>query len=131
MCNQHGKHLLKFLNDSNCCVLNGRDSPELDNYTSVQMGKSVVDYMIDNVTESQVQLVTKLIEEHEIAITIPTTKMSDHSVSTCEVSITNPNSIHTGETTQRSGERIKRYSMKKLCDDFVQSEMLGNNPLHL
>ena len=37
-CNQHGKRLLNFLNDSNCCVLNGRASPELDNYTSVQMG---------------------------------------------------------------------------------------------
>ena len=118
--NQHGKHLLNFLNDSNCCVLNGRVNPELGNYTSVRLGKSVVDYMIttldgiDNVIENQVQLVTKLIEEHEIAITIPTTKMPDHSVLTCKVSIINPDNTNTGRKTQGdaeiewSGEKIKR-----------------------
>ena len=44
--NQHGHELLDFLNESKCCVLNGRFDSKNDNFTSIsRKGKAVVDYM--------------------------------------------------------------------------------------
>ena len=67
--NQHGKHLLEFLNDSMLCAINGRITPKWDNFTSLRSGKSVVDYMltkiedIDNISEQKVHLITDIINE--------------------------------------------------------------------
>lgn len=42
---QHGKSLLDFLNDSRCCVLNGRFGDQSTGYTSLSTrGHSVVDF---------------------------------------------------------------------------------------
>jgi hypothetical protein len=46
--NRHGESLLDFLKDGQLCILNGRLSPEFNNFTFVQpsRGSSVVDYVI-------------------------------------------------------------------------------------
>lgn len=45
--NKHGESFIEFLKDSKCCVLNGRVTPENDNFTSVSVrGKAVVDYIV-------------------------------------------------------------------------------------
>ena len=45
--NQHGISLLEFLLESKTCILNGRVTPELDDFTCVSTrGRSVVDYFI-------------------------------------------------------------------------------------
>jgi exonuclease III len=45
--NMHGDTFIEFLKDSKCCVLNGRLSPENDNFTCLSTkGKSVVDYIV-------------------------------------------------------------------------------------
>lgn len=49
--NKHGETLLEFLKDSKCCILNGRISPEKDNFTSISTkGKEVVDNIITPTT---------------------------------------------------------------------------------
>ena len=45
--NKHGSNLLELLIDAKLCVVNGRISPEFDNFTCISTkGKSVVDYFI-------------------------------------------------------------------------------------
>ena len=44
--NKHGAALRDFLLDAKCCVVNGRVTPEHDNFTCVHRGKSCVDYFI-------------------------------------------------------------------------------------
>ena len=46
--NQQGERLLTFINDIKGCVINGRVSPEYDNFTSIapHKGSAVVDYFI-------------------------------------------------------------------------------------
>ena len=45
--NKHGECLLDFLRDTKMCIVNGRITPEYDNFTCVKTtGKSVVDYFI-------------------------------------------------------------------------------------
>ena len=45
--NQYGHHLLDFLKHTKLCMLNGRISPYLDNFTCVSSrGRSFVDYII-------------------------------------------------------------------------------------
>lgn len=49
--NKHVEILLEFLKDSKCCILNGRISPEKDNFTSISTkGKEVVDNIITPTT---------------------------------------------------------------------------------
>ena len=46
--NQHGKCLIDFLLEAKMCILNGRISPENNDYTSKSTkGISVVDYFIE------------------------------------------------------------------------------------
>ena len=91
--NNHGKNLMTFLEDSDNCILNGRITPEQDNFTCTRLGKSVVDYIItpveilNAVKEMKVELITDLIEKHEIPITVTSTKIPDHSYLSCNIEI--------------------------------------------
>ena len=45
--NNHGETLIEFLKDVKMCALNGRLTPELDNYTCISTrGRSIVDYVL-------------------------------------------------------------------------------------
>lgn len=45
--NKHGEALTEFLSNAMCCVLNGRVTPQYDNFTSVSTeAKAVVDYIL-------------------------------------------------------------------------------------
>ena len=95
--NRYGHHILDFLNDPCCCILNGRGDPKLDNYTSVSpRGRAVVDYMIvprDQLSlfsEFQVQTVSDLANEHRLT---PSSRMPDHSVLKCALCLTPWSSI--------------------------------------
>ena len=47
--NSHGNSLIEFLKDAKCCMLNGRVTPDLNNFTFMShQGTSVNDYMIVN-----------------------------------------------------------------------------------
>ena len=49
LCNAHCDVFLEFLKDTKLCTLNGRVTPEFDNYTCLNTrGKSVVDYILTN-----------------------------------------------------------------------------------
>ena len=95
--NRYGHHILDFLNDSCCCILNGRGDPKLDNYTSVSpRGRAVVDYMIvprDQLSlfsEFQFQTVSDLVNQHRLT---PSSRMPDHSVLKCALCLTPWSSI--------------------------------------
>ena len=87
--NAFGDHLLDFLKDSNCCVLNGRGSSIKDNFTYVSiMGRSVVDYMITpyadlkKFSDFEVLLMNDLLLKYNIDLH-PNSRIPDHSVLTC------------------------------------------------
>ena len=43
----YGEKLIDFVRDMTLCIVNGRVSPEKDNYTSIsKRGRSVVDYIL-------------------------------------------------------------------------------------
>ena len=45
--NLYGSHFLDFVKDTQICVLNGRVTPEFDDFTNMSgRGKSVVDYIL-------------------------------------------------------------------------------------
>lgn len=79
--NQHGKHLLNFLSDSMCCVTNSRITSENDNFTSTRAGKAVVDYIITKcedigcILKQDTHLVSDIINDHNIPINVPLTKL--------------------------------------------------------
>lgn len=93
-CNKFGKYLLEFMNDSKLCVLNGRGNPAQDNFTSISnKGRAVVDYMmvphrqLDKFTQFAVHPMCNLINICEIQPD-PRLKVLDHSVLTCNVTLT-------------------------------------------
>ena len=57
-------------------MLNGRVTPEKDEFTCTRLGKSLVDYIIipvdtlNAIKEMKVELETDIIEKHEIPITV-------------------------------------------------------------
>jgi exonuclease III len=82
--NRHGDALIEFLKESKQCILNGRITPELDNYTSVSSrGKAVVDYMItshstlNQFTRCEVHLIKELCNKMGYK---PESKLPDHSI---------------------------------------------------
>lgn len=94
-CNQHGKSFLEFLNDSRCCILNGRFGEESEEYTFYSTrGHSVVDYIclpLDNFTLCQNFQITKctdLVERYNLYHRLgERSKIPDHNVLTIDLKV--------------------------------------------
>lgn len=101
--NNHGTSLMTFLEDSDSCILNERITPENDNFTCTRLGKSVVEYIITpvetlkHIKEMKVETTMDIIEKHNIALTVTTTKVPDHSYLSCIIEI----SIYHRENTSQ------------------------------
>ncbi len=133
--NNHGKALKEFLIDSKCCTVNGRVTPEFDNYTFVSTrGTSVVDYFItphdciDDIVECRVDLVSSIIEDLGIESLISDNcREPDHSLLTIKIN-TSPFVIESrmlgakNYTTPSSS--IPRYKVRTLPQNFMNSESL-------
>ncbi len=68
--NNHGKAFREFLIEAKCCTVNGRVTPEFDNYTFVSTrGTSVVDYFfvphdcLNDIIECRVDLCSEIIND--------------------------------------------------------------------
>ena len=91
--NQNGRHLIDFLNENNLCILNGRLTPENDNFTSKGSGKAVVDYLITTTykfpefSEYRVHTVSDLLTAHNIQLLSDTKKVpvKSQSLLTCKL----------------------------------------------
>ena len=86
--NLYGEKLIDFVRDMTLCIVNGRVSPEKDNYTSISnRGRSVVDYILtqqhflSNCNDFAVHTVTDLIEQFNLQHYVSSSsKPPDHSV---------------------------------------------------
>ena len=134
--NQHGKHLLNFLTDSTCCIVNGRVTAEQDNFTSIRSGRAVVDYImtkcedVGNIIEQKTHLISDIINDNQIPVTIAPTKIPDHSVLVCTLKLSsNLHPTHDGVREDQivwEGEQLKRYRLNKLSDTFFESDHIRN-----
>lgn len=83
--NSHGNALIGFLNDNNCCVLNGRMGENQFTCTTYN-GSSVVDYvitpceMLRNVTDFHVYSIEDLVHELSLAPATTDSALPDHNL---------------------------------------------------
>ncbi|CAG2212577.1 unnamed protein product [Mytilus edulis] len=132
--NKFGDYLINFLKDAKYCVLNGRGDQMKDDFTFVSTsGKSVVDYIavpytdLTNYSNFKVHLISDIISEFEIQPAAGAT-MPDHSVLTCELSLSDylqytkqtytENNIDQG----RMFERKRVYQVKNIPNGIFTNE---------
>ncbi len=132
--NNHGKAFCEFLTDSKCCVINGRVTPENDNYTYISSrGKSVVDYFftthdnVKNISHCFVDTCSDVISHLGLQTSISDVcKAPDHSLLSIEIQT----SIYEQLQSRMLGAKnynnpsTERYKVKKLPDDFMKSEQV-------
>ena len=88
--NSRGRDLLEFLFESKMCTVNGRITPECDNYTFIApRGSSVVDYFI---TPHECLKYYKRCEVHRIrslcdTLQLQSFRLPDHSVLECHIEL--------------------------------------------
>ena len=86
--NVHGEIFIDFLLENNLCILNGRLTPELDDFTSISVrGKAVVDYFVtrhdcfESFSKAHVSTTTGLLDKFNLYDLIDNNcKPPDHSV---------------------------------------------------
>ena len=86
--NNHGESLCEFLMESKMCIVNGRITPEYDNFTSTSVrGRAVVDYILvphmslETCTECHVYTSNELVEMFNMqSIVSDRCKPPDHSL---------------------------------------------------
>ncbi len=133
--NNHGESLIDFLKDTKMCILNGRITPDLDNFTCISSkGKSVVDYFITPYDcikyckKLSVRTVSDLIDHLSIQDQISSRcKPPDHSVVTLELtySLSTADRLtqHQGhEQNENTSHKRKMYCFDKKPDMFMKSE---------
>ncbi len=84
----HGELLIDFMQDAKLCILNGRISPEIDNYTCISpRGASVVDYIITphdvyyKCPTLNIYIMTELMDKCNLSLLIGNRcKSPDHSI---------------------------------------------------
>ena len=85
--NSYGEYLCKFLIDSNCCILNGRQCINNDFTFVSTRGSSVVDYSIvpyEHLENFNKFLVYRSADLYNISSAIESRLIPDHSVIVCE-----------------------------------------------
>ena len=130
-CNAQGARLLEFLNDTKCCILNGRVTSDLDNFTSITSycGKAVVDYAITRVSEldsvkkcsvnSCIELINRLHLQNLIG---PQCKIPDHSVINIELELSS-----SAQMLQDRNLGSKNYQNikipRKVSENYMKSDV--------
>ena len=138
--NYHGNALIEFLLDSKCCVVNGRITPEYDNFTCIRtFGKSVVDYFIiphdciNNCSSFKVHLAKDLIEPSIFGANgIPDhsvlelkIQLSAYGILSQSIPVRKHDSIaqNRGSTDGTEHDRYyKRYKMKDIPLEFLNND---------
>ena len=129
--NAHGDSFLTFLKENRSLILNGRITPELNNFTFVspQRGSSVPDYIfcptehLDRCTEARVLLISDIVNESGIR---PPLNLPDHSVIKCtfETSFFTKNKqiIYPQPSPHLKSQRRVKKDLKKIDDKFFMSD---------
>ena len=94
--NSQGSRVLNLVNDTRCCILNGRVTPKHDDFTSctAHKGHAVVDYLItrqselDAVTKVQINSCNELIDSLNLMNMLgPGCRAPDHSLLTMQIEL--------------------------------------------
>ena len=129
--NAHGDSFLTFLKENRSLILNGRITPELNNFTFVspQRGSSVPDYIfcptehLDYCTEARVLLISDIVNESGIR---PPLNLPDHSIIKCtfETSFFTKNKqiIFPQPSPHLKSQRRVKKDLKKIDDKFFMSD---------
>ena len=130
----HSEYLIDFLKDARCIIMNGRITPEFDNYTCVSpRGKSVVDYFIiphdqsHSCSEFKVELVSDIIERYGcIELVSERCKPPDHSMLEIKYKLTNGLILNEREHSTGENENHqtmkKRYKFNNIPNEFMNNE---------
>lgn len=133
--NQHGNSLLEFLNDSRCCVLNGRHGDGSNEYTfHSTRGKSIVDYicvphdvlkLCKNVRITSRKNIEKFNLFHLLG---EECKIPDHALLSFDLVInTDLAQLSNTHTTQRvppqNSHSRQRYNLRRIPRDFMKSDL--------
>ena len=135
--NKHGETLIEFLIESKMVILNGRVTPNLDNYTSVSSkGVAVVDYLlatqnsIDICSKCEVRLISDVIEQYDLSHLLGEhCKMPDHSLVLGSFDL-NPGSEFDSLTTSESLNvtiKPKRYSFRSIPNNFMNTQLFKDS----
>ena len=131
--NTRGPIFMDFLKSVNCCLLNGRVTPDLDNFTCIShKGRSVVDYMfvpyenIDNIEQFAVLPITELSSKFDIHTD---RGKPGHSILCAELTVSFVNHISVGENDHKSqqshvlNERMYfKHNTKEMPPNFMASD---------
>jgi len=133
----HCVSLIEFIKDAQLCILNGRITPDNDDFTCVSTrGKSVVDYFltthdnINNCTRCEVDLISDMIVKYNcVQMLCDRCKAPDHSMLTMVVTyIHKYDPIATlvkGERQKIIMDTDKRYDFHNVPQEFMNNEDWG------
>ena len=132
--NAHGNNFITFLKDNRAIILNGRVTPELNNYTFVSTrGSSVPDYMFcplehyQYCTEMKVTLIRDLVNSLAIP---PPPSLPDHSILTATFTTSYfdfPQSVQSSfepfnNIKENPQKKAQRKNLKKIDQTFLMGE---------
>ena len=151
--NKHGDCLIEFLKDAKCCVINGRVTPEFNNYTFMShQGSSVNDYIIVNHEALQYFHKCKVLTRNDYLeqfdlfhYLTDECKASDHSIIVAEFNMLtyleelqaynesiNTESVYNVENnTLRDTSYCKRYKFDNVSPQFMNSDVWNQSLLTL
>ena len=132
--NSHGDSFISFLKDNRTVILNGRITPELNNYTFVSTrGVSVPDYIIcpvDNLINCEsfkVFLMSEIINKYNL---VPPQILPDHSFLVSTFAITKPFITNqptlSNQVRNSVPKRKPKKNLNKIDSHFFMSEETSN-----
>ena len=128
----HYLDFVDFLKDAKFAITNGCISPELDNFTNVKRGRSVVDYMFvphdcfSRVVKCRVELANSLVEECGASDLVgERCKIPDHSMISIQVDwgCTHDNVDISTPHESGSTQGHKRYRFHNLSNESLDSDI--------
>ena len=140
--NSHGKQFVDFLKNSKLCVLNGRFNVNLDNFTSIGRGKSVVDYlfcphsMLEMCSDFAVHTCKDMATRYDYAHLIGSrSKLPDHSLLKVNINIlaisSPPIDLPRPDTDGQGNSTDVKYNVKNIPSDFFTSDEARDSLINL
>ena len=130
-CNKQGDRLITFLNDTKCCLINGRVTPEYDNFTSIagHKGVAVVYYNmvrqtdLDMIKEMKVKTMSELMDQLNLMCMITEDcRLPDHSLLSMVVEL---GTMHRLDSCNTLGSKEVKCSklIRKVGDSYMNSKL--------
>jgi hypothetical protein len=130
-----GEPFLDFLNESVCCVLNGRFDPRENNFTYLKNGESVVDWMVTPITNFhqfknfKVHTMFETIQKQNLANELEkTSHISDHSILSVELTWSTFDQLRGTQEPIPEPTKVKSLKVKRQMPvNFLENEMANKS----